>query len=97
MASDLEAILNRISEKSRFLTERYKVVSRRKEEAEERVAELEKTLRDRDRQIQLMSAELEYLKVSSALAPTAESVNTTRTMIRELIRDIDRCIADLND
>lgn len=97
MASDLETILNRISEKSRFLTERYKVVSRRKEEAEERVAELEKTLRDRDRQIQLMSAELEYLKVSSALAPTAESVNTTRTMIRELIRDIDRCIADLND
>jgi len=97
MASDLETTLNRISEKSRFLTERFKVVSRRKDEAEARVTELEKTLRDRDRQIQLMTTELEFLKVSSVLAPNAESVNTTRTLIRELIRDIDRCIADLND
>lgn len=97
MASDLETTLNRISEKARFLTERFKVVSRRKDEAEARVAELEKALHDRDRQIQLMTAELEFLKVSSVLAPNAEAVNTTRTMIREMIRDIDRCIEDLND
>lgn len=97
MASDLEATLNRLSEKSRFITERFRVVSRRKDEAEARIAELEKMVRDRDRQIQLMAAEIENLRVSSVLAPTAEAVNATRVMIRELIRDIDRCIADIND
>lgn len=97
MASDLEATLNRLSEKSRFITERFRVVSRRKDEAEARIAELEKMVRDRDRQIQLMAAEIENLRVSSVLAPTADAVNATRAVIRDLIRDIDRCIADIND
>lgn len=54
-------------------------------------------VRDRDRQIQLMAAEIENLRVSSVLAPTADAVNATRAVIRDLIRDIDRCIADIND
>ena len=97
MASDLDSILTRLSEKSRFLTERFKVVSAQKDDACRRVAELEKELHDRERTIQLLRNELEYLKVSSVLAPTAESVTATRAIIRDLISEIDRCIADLND
>lgn len=97
MANDLETTLARLSEKSRFITDRFVVVSRQKDEALERVAALEKELHDRERQIQLLHTELEYLKVSSTLAPTAESVTATRAIMRELIREIDRCIVDLND
>lgn len=97
MASDLETTLTRLAEKSRFLTERFKVVTRQRDEALAAVEGLQKEVRDRDRQLQRMRAELEYLKVSSALAPTAESVTATRAMIRDLITEIDRCIADLND
>ena len=97
MASDLTSTLSRLSEKSRFLTERYKVVCRQKDEALERIASLEKQLHDCKRQIQLLQTEIEYLKVSSVLAPTAESVTATRVMIRDLISEIDRCLAELND
>lgn len=97
MASDLETTLTRLAEKSRFLTERFKVVTRQRDEALARVASLEKDVLDRERQLQRMRAELEYLKVSSALAPTAESVTATRAMIRDLIAEIDRCIVELND
>lgn len=97
MVSDTDSILTRLSEKSRFLTERFKVVSAQKDEACQRVTQLEKDLHDRDRTIQLLRSELEYLKVSSVLAPTAESVTATRAIIRDLISEIDRCIADLND
>lgn len=97
MASDIESTLNRLGEKSRFLTERFKVVSRQRDEALTQIAELQKLLHDREHQLQLMRVELEYLKVSSTLAPTAESVTATRVMIRNLISEIDRCITDLND
>lgn len=97
MASDLSTTLNRIDEKSRFLTERFKVVRQERDEALEKIAELEKQLRERTHQLQLMQTELEYLKVSSVLAPTAESVTATRVMIRELISEIDRCIKELNE
>ena len=97
MAFDLTSTLTRLSEKSRFLTERIKVVSAQRDEALERIGALEKELRDSKRQIQRLQSEIEYLKVSSVLAPTAESVTATRVMIRELISEIDRCLADLND
>ena len=97
MASDLASTLARLSEKSRFLTERFKVVSLERDEASERIKVLEKQLHDRERQLQLMQSELEFFKVSSVLAPTAESVTATRVMIREIISEIDRCIADIND
>lgn len=97
MPSDIASTLTRLSEKSRFLTERFKVVTRERDEARARITELEKQLHDSRRQLQLMQAELEYLKVSSVLAPTAESVTATRVLIRELISEIDRCLVELND
>lgn len=97
MAFDLESTLDRIGEKSRFLTERFKVVSRQRDEALATIAELQKQVRDREKQLQLMKAELEYLKVSSTIAPTAETVTATRVMIRELISEIDKCISDLKE
>lgn len=97
MASDIAPILTRISEKSRILTERYKVVLHERDEALSRISDLEKQLHDSRRQLQLMQSELEYLKVSSVLAPTAESVTATRVMIRELISEIDRCMAELKE
>lgn len=97
MASDLHTTIQRISEKSRFLTERYMTVLQQRDEALGRIAELEQALRERDHKIQMLNTEVEYLKVTSALAPTAETVEATRAVIRELIRDIDRCITDLND
>ena len=97
MASEIAPQLSRISEKARLLTERFKVVVNERDEARNRMAELEKQLHDCRRQIQLMQAEIEYLKVSSVLAPTAESVTATRVMIRELISEIDRCMEELKD
>lgn len=97
MASDIAATLTRLSEKSRFLTERFKVVSRERDEALEHVADLRKKVSDYESRLQKMQSEIDYLKVSSVLAPTAETVNATRNVIKGMIADIDRCLADLRD
>lgn len=97
MASDLESTLRRISEKSRFLTERFRVVSEQLSQAHSHIAELENELKNRERRLEMLTTEVEYLRVSSILAPKAETVNATRSMLKELVREIDQCLADLKD
>ena len=97
MATDIASIIERLTDKSRFLTERFKVVAQQRDEAYVKIEQLQKEVRDRERQLQLLRAELEHFKISSVLAPTAESVTATRVMLRNLISEIDRCIAEIKD
>ena len=97
MASDLASIITRLGEKSRFITERYKVVLQERDEAREEIDRLRQEIKDCERRIEVMRTELEYLKVSSVLAPSAESVNATRALLKELISEIELCLKELND
>ena len=56
---------------------------------------LRATLRARDAQIERLQLEREHLRVSAAVAATPEDVRRARTLVSELVRDIDLCIADL--
>lgn len=97
MADQLEQSLARITEKSRFLIERYKTVSVREKEASRRVAELEKELAEARKTIQRLTVENEYLTVASNFAPDRDSREHARSVIADLVREVDRCIADLNE
>lgn len=96
MDADLEQTLRRISEKSRFLIERYKVLRERHEHAKERIAQLEKELALRDKELEALRLQVEYNGLSSSLAPDRENLESTHAMIADLVREVDRCIADLN-
>ena len=41
--------------------------------------------------------QVEYLTVVSTIAPSRESLDETRARIAGLMREIDRCIADLKE
>jgi predicted P-loop ATPase/GTPase len=41
--------------------------------------------------------QVQYLTISSALAPSREDVEKTRETISNLVREIDRCLVELND
>ena len=97
MASDLQQSLQRIGEKSRFLTQRYRVVEQERRQALEEVARLRKELEARNREIQTMKMKIDYLTMVSSVAPDHDAVLKVKTVISGLVRDIDRCIADLND
>lgn len=97
MATDLTETLHRISDKARFLTQRYEVVAKERADALDRVAELQSALDERDRELEKLRMRVEYLTVSSSLAPNEEEVAKTRARLSRLIRDIDSCIADLKE
>lgn len=93
--TDFHEQLRRIVDKTRLLLIRNQAlaeeVKRLKSEAADRKAEL----LARDSEIEKLRLELEYLKVASTVSPTADDRRHAAEMISNLVRDIDRCIADL--
>lgn len=96
MASDLSQRIESIEAKARLIVERYARVRQSAQKAEERIAELERELAERDRLIEGLRRQTEYLKVTSVLTPDHRDVETTRTRLSELVREIDRCIDKLS-
>ena len=95
MAKALAEQLARLGHKSELLVTRFATLRRRNEELVQELEELRATLRARDAQIERLQLEREHLRVSAAVAATPEDVRRARTLVSELVRDIDLCIADL--
>ena len=95
MASELEQSIVRIGEKSRILVERYKTVVAQRDRALELKRELEARIQACEKTIAQLRQQVEYLTIASNIAPTRDSLEAARTTISELVREIDRCIADI--
>ena len=97
MDFDYHGTFARIKAKTSILAHRYTMLIKEKNEADDRIAELETELARANAKIAQLSVDLEYLRVVSTIAPNRDQVEQARAMIRNLVRDIDRCIADLTD
>ena len=91
MASEFQQVIDRVSAKMQILLDRYAIVNRRREEALARIADLE---REQNRRLQ---AEVEFLKVATTISPDRADVEATRATLSRLVREIDKCITELND
>lgn len=60
-----------------------------------RIADLEKEAAAKDREIQILSKEVEKLKLAKAFANTDDS-KEAKVQISKIVREIDKCIALLN-
>jgi len=97
MANELQQTLARIINKSNILVEKYHVLestnSKLVSEKEQLVEEIEQMKKENER----LSQEIQYLKMARALAPNLDDVENARSTISTLVRDIDKCIAQLNE
>lgn len=96
MAGNLQQRIDRLQSKAALLTDRYKAVKRGRDEAESRAAELQARVSRLERELALKDVEIERLKVSSVLTPDHKDVEATRAFLSELVREIDKCIAQLS-
>ncbi len=97
MASDLQQTLQRISRKAETLVDRYNFVDEQRRKAEERVTELEATVAQLTEEISGLQDRIEYLTVVTTTFPQRENVEKSRALISRLVREIDKCIADLSE
>ena len=96
MAVTLQQRVEKIKSKAALLHERYIALRNVKVEADRRIAELTEEIRCLRRTIREKDKEIEWLKVSSVLTPDHHDVEETRRFISELVRDIEKCIAQLS-
>lgn len=95
MAIDLKQRLDAIGERAKLLTQRLEQERRARLEAESLVADMNRELEQSRRRVAELEQQVEYLRVVGLVDPSREDVARSRAVISELVRDIDRCIADL--
>ncbi|MDE5988671.1 MAG: DUF3450 domain-containing protein [Duncaniella sp.] len=96
MAANLQQRVDKIEAKAALILERYELMLRARQEAENRVRELTGTVERLERTIGDLNRQIEYLKVASVLTPDHRDVEATRAVLSELVREIDKCINQLS-
>jgi hypothetical protein len=97
MANELQQTLERIINKSNILVEKYHALERTNDEVYSEKEQLVKEIEQIKRDNELLRQENEYLKMARVVAPNLDEVDKARTTISTLVRDIDKCIAQLNE
>ena len=97
MADELRQTLNRTAQKAQIVLQRYMLMKQKVEQMTARADGLERELEKTKAENQRLRSQVQFLKMASVVAPDREDVERTRALISGLVRDIDRCIADLND
>jgi hypothetical protein len=97
MAADLQSRINNLRSKAELLTGRYRMLVQQKQQCDLKVQELEATVKRQQREIEILHQQIENLQVVTTIAPSRENVEHSRAILSQLVRDIDKCIAELTD
>lgn len=97
MTTNLSELLQRLNNKCALLTERYGLLKMQSDELMSRYEVLQEERNKLRTELERLRIENEYLKVSHKIAPTPEDVKSSQALIAELVRNIDKCISQLNE
>lgn len=97
MAGDLQQRLDSLKGKAQLFMKRYALLEGENAAMRQRIEELEKTIERMRREISSKDLQIEQLRVMGVLAPQREDVERSRAFLAGLVRDIDKCINELNE
>lgn len=97
MSVNFEQRLNDINAKTRMLTQRYQYVVAQRNEALERLSQVNGELAEARRRIEELTRQVEYLRMASALEAVDGDIERSRKFLSELVWEIDKCISQLSD
>lgn len=96
MVESLHQRLEGLKQKARLLTTRYRDLQQEKRAADERIADLQRELATRQQEISRLQQQIEHLTVVGPLSTTREDAEQSKTVLSDLVREIDKCINELN-
>lgn len=97
MAGDLQKRLDSLRSKAQLLLKRYVLLEEENVSMKQRINELEVALARQDKELAEKNRQIEQLRVLGVVAPTREDVEQSRAFLAGLVRDIDKCINELNE
>lgn len=95
MAIDLRQQLERVNAKTTLVLEKYALMQERLAQARAEIESLRQQLLQQQRKVEELELQRQYLMLSHTVAPRADDTRRALDMIDGLVRDIDRCIADI--
>ena len=95
MAQTDSDIYAAIEAKVGFIVQRQSLLQKEIQALQQDNDRLRSSLEKLSAECQRLKVDNEYLTVASTLTPGRENVEHTRALLAELVREIDRCIADL--
>lgn len=95
MAMDFSEQLTRLEHKTELVLTRYRSMLEKNRELSAQIIDLRSALQASQATIEKMRTQIEYLQVSSSIAPDDESAARARDILLDLVREIDACIADI--
>lgn len=97
MAGELQKKIDRVNTKTQLLLDRYTILLQRRESDLAQIAELQAEIDTLRKENGRLQQENDFLKIATTIAPTRNDVNSTRELLTRLVREIDKCITDLNE
>lgn len=97
MAADLQQTIERLKAKMLVVSDRFSLVCRQRDEALDRVADLEKQNAGLRADVERLTKEVDFLRIATTIAPERKDVEKTRHLLADLLRDIDKCMADFKE
>lgn len=97
MAGELQKKIDRVNTKTQLLLDRYTILLQRRESDLAQIVELQAEIETLRKENGRLQQENDFLKIATTIAPTRNDVNSTRELLTRLVREIDKCITDLNE
>ncbi|MCH5319798.1 MAG: hypothetical protein J1E38_08855 [Paramuribaculum sp.] len=97
MPTPLEQLIEKLQTKATMLQQRHEYLQKGLESKEAEIRTLRDELDSERRKNSELLQKVEYLQVVHSVAPSRSDVAETRALLTGLVREIDKCIADLSD
>ena len=97
MADDFYTQVERIRAKAMVVAEKYTSLKKAYDILKNDTDRLRAELLARDKEIEQLKMKVEHFSIASTVKVSNGDIESTRALVADLIREIDRCIADLND
>ena len=97
MASELQETLDRIVNKSNILIEKYHALEEENNSLSEQVESLRTELEKLKKAGEQLQMDNKYLKIARNVASNPDEVKEVKSIIASMVRDIDKCISQLNE
>ena len=95
--SDVYHEVARIQTLAYELVQKFEEAANESDLLKEKVKELQDELSEKNRRLELLEQELKSAKIARSLVNTEEDTGLAKAKISSLVREIDRCIALLNE
>lgn len=95
MSRDFQSQLQSLSAKMGVIAERHTLLEKSYAQAREEIIGLKAQILARDKELEQLRIKAEYLAVASTAGADRSNLEATKQMFADLVREIDRCIADL--